>query len=85
MHTVERGFDWSVLLGATQAMSLFGERQLIELRIPSGKPGKEGADALKTLAATPNPDALMLVTLPRSTRPRRNPRGSPRCRTAASR
>jgi DNA polymerase-3 subunit delta len=39
--TVERGFDWSVLLGATQAMSLFGERQLIELRIPSGKPGKE--------------------------------------------
>ncbi|KVS58566.1 MULTISPECIES: DNA polymerase III subunit delta [Burkholderia] len=65
VHTVERGFDWSVLLGATQAMSLFGERQLIELRIPSGKPGKEGADALKTLAATPNPDALMLVTLPR--------------------
>lgn len=85
VHTVERGFDWSVLLGATQAMSLFGERQLIELRIPSGKPGKEGADALKTLAATPNPDALMLVTLPRSTRSRRNPRGSPRCRTAASR
>lgn len=65
VFTVERSFDWSSLLGATQSMSLFGERQLIELRIPSGKPGKEGADALKTLAAADNPDVLMLVTLPR--------------------
>src|SRR5260370_1164207 len=46
-------------------MSLFGDRQLVELRIPSGKPGKEGADALKTLAAAANPDVLTLVTLPR--------------------
>ncbi|MGN6665607.1 MAG: DNA polymerase III subunit delta [Trinickia sp.] len=65
VFTVERSFDWSSLLGATQSMSLFGERQLIELRIPSGKPGKEGADALKTLAAADNPDALTLITLPR--------------------
>ncbi|AOK28735.1 MULTISPECIES: DNA polymerase III subunit delta [Burkholderia] len=65
VHTVERGFDWSVLIGASQAMSLFGDRQLVELRIPSGKPGKDGADALKTLAGTHNPDTLMLVTLPR--------------------
>lgn len=65
VHTVERGFDWSTLIGASQAMSLFGERQLVELRIPSGKPGKDGADALKTLAGAANPDVLMLVTLPR--------------------
>ena len=65
VFTVERSFDWSSLLGATQSMSLFGERQLIELRIPSGKPGKEGADALKLLAAADNPDVLTLVTLPR--------------------
>ena len=65
VFTVERGFDWSSLLGASQSMSLFGDRQLVELRIPSGKPGKEGADALKTLAASANPDVLMLVTLPR--------------------
>lgn len=65
VFTVERSFDWSSLLGATQSMSLFGERQLIELRIPSGKPGKEGADALKTLAAADNPDVLTLITLPR--------------------
>ncbi|CAG4889747.1 DNA polymerase III subunit delta [Paraburkholderia gardini] len=65
VFTVERGFDWSSLLGASQSMSLFGDRQLVELRIPSGKPGKEGADALKTLAAAVNSDVLTLVTLPR--------------------
>jgi len=65
VFTVERGFDWSSLLGASQSMSLFGDRQLVELRIPTGKPGKEGADALKTLAASANPDVLTLVTLPR--------------------
>ncbi|CCD37032.1 DNA polymerase III delta subunit [Candidatus Paraburkholderia kirkii UZHbot1] len=65
VFSVERGFDWSALIGATQSMSLFGDRQLIELRIPTGKPGKEGADALKTLADADNPDIVMLVTLPR--------------------
>ncbi len=40
-------FDWSGLLGAAQAMSLFAERQLIEIRIPSGKPGKDGSEALQ--------------------------------------
>jgi DNA polymerase III subunit delta len=65
VFTVERGFDWSSLLGASQSMSLFGDRQLVELRIPTGKPGKEGAEALKTLAGSPNPDVLTLVTLPR--------------------
>jgi DNA polymerase III subunit delta len=65
VFTVERSFDWSTLIGASQSMSLFGERQLIELRIPSGKPGKDGADALKALAQAGNPDVLMLVTLPR--------------------
>jgi DNA polymerase-3 subunit delta len=65
VFTVERGFDWSSLLGASQSMSLFGDRQLVELRIPSGKPGKEGADALKALAAAVNPDVLTMVSLPR--------------------
>lgn len=65
VFAVERSFDWSALIGASQSMSLFGERQLIELRIPSGKPGKDGADALKAVASAGNPDLLMLVTLPR--------------------
>jgi DNA polymerase-3 subunit delta len=65
VFTVERSFDWSSLLGATQSMSLFGDRQVIELRIPTGKPGKEGGEALKALAAADNPDVLTLVALPR--------------------
>ncbi|WJF89863.1 DNA polymerase III subunit delta [Paraburkholderia bonniea] len=65
VFTVERGFDWSSMLGASQSMSLFGERQLVDLRIPSGKPGKEGGEALKTLAGAANPDVLTLVSLPR--------------------
>jgi DNA polymerase-3 subunit delta len=65
VFTVERYFDWSSLIGASQSMSLFGDRQLVELRIPNGKPGKEGADALKTMASADNPDVLTLITLPR--------------------
>jgi DNA polymerase III subunit delta len=64
VFVVDRYFDWSSLLGASQSMSLFGDRQLVELRIPTGKPGKEGGEALKILAAD-NPDVLTLITLPR--------------------
>jgi DNA polymerase-3 subunit delta len=64
VFVVDRYFDWSTLLGVSQSMSLFGDRQLVELRIPTGKPGKEGGEALKTLAGD-NPDVLTLITLPR--------------------
>ena len=48
IHTVAgQHFDWSSLLGAAQEMSLFSARQLIDLRIPTGKPGKEGSVALQ--------------------------------------
>ena len=51
-------------------MSLFGERKLIELRIPSGKPGKEGSQALQDYAkacahSTEAGDTLTLITLPK--------------------
>ncbi len=59
--------DWDSLLNAGSAMSLFGDRQLIDLRIPSGKPGKEGSAAIQQFveSAASNPDLLTLVTLPR--------------------
>lgn len=65
VFTVERGFDWSSLLGASQSMSLFGDRQLVEIRIPTGKPGKEGGEMLQRLAASASDDVLTLITLPR--------------------
>ena len=43
-------FDWSAVLASGSEMSLFGDRQIVELRIPSGKPGKEGSTALQQLA-----------------------------------
>ncbi|MBS1162416.1 MAG: holA [Burkholderiaceae bacterium] len=58
-------FDWSAVLGAAQAMSLFAERQLIEIRIPSGKPGKDGAEALQAYSERLSDDVLTLVQLPR--------------------
>ncbi|KAA0182051.1 DNA polymerase III subunit delta [Cupriavidus gilardii] len=66
----ERGFQWSQLLEAQQSMSLFGDRKIVELRIPSGKPGKEGGEVLRAVAAqlSASPvasDLVMLITLPR--------------------
>jgi len=58
-------FDWSAVQGAAQAMSLFAERQLIEIRIPSGKPGKDGSEALQRYSEAPVDDVLTLVQLPR--------------------
>ncbi len=58
-------FDWSAVLAAAQAMSLFAERQLIEIRIPGGKPGKDGSEALQRYCEALNDDVLTLVHLPR--------------------
>ncbi|MDB5885288.1 MAG: polymerase delta subunit [Polaromonas sp.] len=60
-------FDWSAVLASGSALSLFADRQIIEIRIPSGKPGKEGSAALQQLAerSQGNPDTLTLVMLPR--------------------
>lgn len=63
--TVERSFKWGELLAANQSQSLFGDKKLIELRIPTGKPGKDGGQALQGYAATLNPDNVTLITLPR--------------------
>ena len=66
VHTVAGAhFDWSGLLGASMAMSLFSERQLIEIRIPSGKPGKDGSEALQRYCDHLGDDVVTLVQLPR--------------------
>ena len=58
-------FDWSSVLGAAQAMNLFADRQLIEIRIPSGKPGKDGGEALQRYCERVPADVLTLVQLPK--------------------
>jgi len=63
--TVERGFKWGELHAANSAMSLFGDKKLIELRIPTGRPGKEGSQALQQYATDLHPDNVTLITLPK--------------------
>ena len=60
-------FDWSAVLASGSEMSLFGDRQVVEVRIPSGKPGKEGSTALQQLAeaAARHDGVLTLVLCPR--------------------
>ncbi len=68
MHTVQGAhFDWSTVLAAGGSLSLFADKQLVELRIPSGKPGKDGSVAIQQLAANTAHDenTLTIVTLPR--------------------
>jgi DNA polymerase-3 subunit delta len=65
VFSVGAHFDWSGLIGASQEMSLFASRQLIDLRIPSGKPGKDGSEALQRYVEHLSDDVLTLVQLPR--------------------
>lgn len=58
---VDSSFDWHMLLNETSAMSLFAERKLIELRLPSGKPGDAGTAALEHYCANTNADTVLLI------------------------
>lgn len=62
--TVLPQFDWGQLLAAGGNMSLFGDKKLIDLRIPTGKPGKEGGAALQQWCQNLSMDNLLLITLP---------------------
>ena len=68
VHTVAGAhFDWSEVLASGGSMSLFGDKQIVEVRIPSGKPGKEGSAAIQQIAesAKGNQDVLTLFILPK--------------------
>jgi len=74
--TLDARGDWSSLIGATQNVSLFGDKRLVDLAIPSGKPGKTGADTLLKLADMITGgalvDTLVLINLPRLDKTTRN-------------
>ncbi len=64
-YTMEAGFDSSILLNGSRNQSLFGERKIVELRIPSGKPGVEGAKIIERYCSSLSDDVLTLVMLPK--------------------
>lgn len=68
VHTVAGAhFDWSEVLASGGSMSLFADKQIVEVRIPSGKPGKEGSPVIQQIAedAQGNDGMLTLFILPR--------------------
>ncbi len=68
VHTVAGAhFDWSEVLAAGSSLSLFADRQIVEVRIPTGKPGKDGSAAIQQLVAQAqgNDATLTLFMLPR--------------------
>ena len=71
LFSVESGFDWNGLRTATQSLSLFAERRLIELRMPTGRPGEEGAALLGELAGNASPDIVLLVITGKLDKPQR--------------
>ncbi len=62
--TSEPGFRWEALRSAGDSLSLFAARRLVEVRIPTGKPGREGGQALAEYAKRLPPDTVTLVSLP---------------------
>lgn len=63
--SVERYFKWGELLAANQSQSLFGDKKLIDLRMPTGKPGKDGSAALQEYVRDLSPDNITLISLPK--------------------
>lgn len=70
--TVERNFNWQQIQSYGQSISLFSSRRLLEITIPSGKPGVEGGKALQTLANQAIPDTTVVIVLPALEREAKN-------------
>ncbi|MBT3196357.1 MAG: DNA polymerase III subunit delta [Gammaproteobacteria bacterium] len=61
LYTVGAGFHWSELQHEGAALSLFAEKKIVDLRIPNGKPGREGGAALVAWSQQPPEDKILLI------------------------
>ena len=59
---VDAQFDWNLLLDAGNSLSLFAEKRILELRLPSGKPGKVGSQVLQEYANRPAEDTVLIIS-----------------------
>jgi DNA polymerase-3 subunit delta len=64
VYTVQGRYNWQSIFASGDNLSLFAERRLTEIRVPSGKPGVDGAKALEAYAASLPADTLTLISLP---------------------
>jgi DNA polymerase-3 subunit delta len=65
LHVATTGFDWAALRDSSANLSLFAERRIIELRLPTGKPGKAGSQAIVDLLERLGDDLLLIVVTPK--------------------
>ena len=68
----DRAFRWQDLLDDASSMSLFGDQRLLELRIPNGKPGTEGSQALQAYLEQAAPGDVLLIVAGRIDKPSQN-------------
>lgn len=61
----DAGFAWGEVAAANHSMSLFGSKRVIDLRLPTGKPGTEGGKVLEAIGGNPSPDNVLLIRAPR--------------------
>src|SRR5580692_1930835 len=72
VHFLERGSDWDDVRASAGNMSLFGSRRVVEIRLPSGKPGVAGSAALVAMLELDDPDTVFLILTPRLERDAQN-------------
>lgn len=61
----DNSFNWSQLTDSSQSLSLFSSTRLVELEMPEGKPGRDGAEQLKRYAEHPSPDQCLVLLGPK--------------------
>ena len=72
LYVATTGFDWNQLTASTGNMSLFAEQRIVELRLPTGKPGVKGSQAIVDLVEQSGPELLFIVTGPKLDRGKSN-------------
>ena len=68
-HVAGQGFDWDGLSASSANMSLFASRKIVELRLPTGKPGTKGSAVIAEFAATLTEDTCLLIFAPKLAKP----------------
>ncbi len=64
-HFMDRGGDWNDVRASANNLSLFAERRIVEIRMPTAKPGKTGGEAIVALLASRDPDRVIVLNTPK--------------------
>ena len=65
VYVATTGFDWSQLAASGANLSLFAEKRIVELRLPTGKPGRSGGQAIVDFLERLGPDLMFVVVTPK--------------------